>query len=209
MGVLRQGAPPGRLKSPPGPRWKHGHPGPARAACTKWFPRRQLGDFFSRRLAGGPRRPPAGQPDLLGTDGLAPIAQEIGELGALGSASFAVRDIVLGGAFDTRIKPSLYLDRNRRTLSVRWQEKPPNRVKEDHRGSPLNSQMNDAQPVSKPSHRSPWLLQWLKKGFMVLLDVFIIGRIDRKFAARRSRGEHHLDLQWVVATYLLQPTRSR
>jgi EmrB/QacA subfamily drug resistance transporter len=72
----------------------------------------------------------------------------------------------------------------------------------DHRGSSLNSQMNDAQPVPKPAHRSPWLLPVLfAPVFMVILDVFIVNVAAP--SVRDDLGASDSDLQWVVAAYLL------
>jgi EmrB/QacA subfamily drug resistance transporter len=70
----------------------------------------------------------------------------------------------------------------------------------DHRGSPLNSQMNDAA-VPKPARRSPWLLPVLfAPVFMVLLDVFIVNVAAPSL--RADLGASDSDLQWVVAAYL-------
>jgi EmrB/QacA subfamily drug resistance transporter len=72
----------------------------------------------------------------------------------------------------------------------------------DQRGSPLNSQMNDAQRPPKPAQRSPWLLPVLfAPVFMVLLDVFIVNVTAPSL--RADLGASDSDLQWVVAAYLL------
>src|SRR4029453_10609974 len=71
----------------------------------------------------------------------------------------------------------------------------------DHRGSPLNSEM-DAQSVPKPDRRSPCLLPVLfAPVFMVLLDVFIVNVAAPSL--RADLGASDSDLQWVVAAYLL------
>src|SRR5882724_12963722 len=71
----------------------------------------------------------------------------------------------------------------------------------DHRGSPLNSEMTDAQAVAKPAHRSPWLLPVLfAPVFMVLLDVFIVNVTAPSL--RADLGATDSDLQRLVAAYL-------
>jgi EmrB/QacA subfamily drug resistance transporter len=72
----------------------------------------------------------------------------------------------------------------------------------DHRGSSLNTQMNDAQSPPKPAHHSPWLLPVLfAPVFMVILDVFIVNVTAPSL--RADLGASDSDLQWVVAAYLL------